>query len=238
MAILFASINPVAQLRGPQRNSAASVGPDPVHATAFIEAAGAGGITASVAEADSAIIARDLYLLKQTVSQYFMVDINASDQEHIKLVIDVLPHFVNLTSVSAGKVQSLAIRGHEKELEQTLMPLRDNNIATSALIAPDTSEVRAAAKLGLAAIEINSTAFAQARAEAQVEEYHRIKDALLAASHCGLKVFIGRELSFLSIRNFKQLQGIFAFTISRALAARALMCGYNQAVKQLLSIIS
>jgi len=236
MASLGVNIDHIATIR----QARGGKDPDPVHAAAIAELAGATGITAHLREDRRHVQDRDIYILKQVVSTHLNLEM-ALVPEIVKIAIDVLPYMVTLVPEKRQERTTeggLHVREHEKELTKTIETFRHNNILVSLFITPDLNEVKAAKRVGATHIEIHTGAYANATStESKMEEIGKIKDAALAAHHFGLHVNAGHGLNYQNVSEIAHLEHIEELNIGHSIIARAALIGLDMAVRDMIALL-
>src|SRR5690606_36112348 len=134
--------------------------PDPVRAAVLAEFGGADGITVHLREDRRHVQDRDVDLLMQTVRTGVNLEM-AVAPEIIDRAIDWHPMAVTLVPERREEVTTeggLAIGDREgrRGLEKGLDRLHAAGLRTSLFVDPDPDAIRAAAELGVAAVELHT----------------------------------------------------------------------------------
>jgi pyridoxine 5-phosphate synthase len=235
MAKLNVNIDHIATLR----QARGGKNPDPAAAAVMAEIAGAHGITAHLREDRRHMQDRDIYLLKQTVTTRFNLEM-AATQDMVRIALDVVPYMVTLVPEKREERTTeggLAIRGNEKDLTKIIEQLHDGNIAVSLFIDPDISEIKAAKRVGGLYIELHTGYYTNASGQAQIDELLRLRDAATAAMHHGLEVNAGHGLDYRNVGPVAAIPNIVDLNIGHSIIARAVLSGMKEAVAEMLAQI-
>jgi len=212
--------------------------PDPVAMAIAAELGGVDGIVAHLRDDRSDITDRDISVLKEVVQSHFNVAIALND-ELIKKIIKTLPDMVTLLPpVQAGvRGESLDVVNNLEYVEDVAAALRANNIVVSALIDLDVQQIRAAARAELDYVQFNTTALARVEDLGTMQDLlEKLRSAAVAANKLGLGVSIGRGLNYQNVREFDDLSFVEEVNIGKAIVARSLLVGVQQAVKEMKSL--
>ncbi len=214
--------------------------PDPVHAAAIAEMAGALGITAHLREDRRHIQDRDIYLLKQTVSTRLNLEM-AATEEMIKIAVDVLPHMVTLVPEKRQEKTTeggLAVREQEKELAKAIDTFRNNNILVSLFILPDINEIKSAKRIGATHVEIHTGPYSNApEGPARNEQLDDLKNAALFANKLGLHVNAGHGLNYQNVSAISRIEFMEELNIGHSVISRSVLVGMDTAVRDMVSLL-
>jgi pyridoxine 5-phosphate synthase len=108
-------------------------------------------------------------------------------------------------------------------------------------IDPQEDQVRAAAKLGLDAIEFHTGPYSHAFEEALRsrndqklrDEYEKLQKAAVLCGELGLEVRAGHGLTVQNVKALKKLPGICEFNIGHSIVARAILMGLEAATREM-----
>jgi len=235
MATLGVNVDHIATIR----QARAGKEPDPVHAAALAEMAGAKGITAHLREDRRHIQDRDIYLLKQTVATHLNLEM-AVTEEMVKIAVDVQPFMVTLVPEKREELTTeggLAVREHEKELAKAIETFRTNNILVSLFIIPDLNDIKSAKRIGATHVELHTGPYANAAlGAAQNEQLEELKNAALFASKLGLRVNAGHGLNYQNVTAIAQMNFVEELNIGHSIISRATMVGIDKAVRDMIAL--
>jgi pyridoxine 5-phosphate synthase len=212
--------------------------PDPVHAAALAEIAGAKGITAHLREDRRHIQDRDIYILKQTVATHLNLEM-AVTEEMVKLAVDVLPFMVTLVPEKRQELTTeggLAVREQEKELAKAIETFRNHNILVSLFIIPELNDIKSAKRIGATHVELHTGPYANsAVGAAQDEQLEQLKNAALFANRLGLHVNAGHGLNYRNVTAIARMNFIEELNIGHSIISRAALVGLDQAVRDMIA---
>ena len=238
MINLLINIDHVATLRNARRETF----PDPVHAAARCEAAGADGIVFHLREDRRHITERDVRLLKETVNGKLDFELS-TDDEVVAICCDVQPDLATLVPERREEVTTeggLDVRATRSRLETVIPRLYDAGIEqVSLFVEPDPDQIAAAAEVGANSIELHTGDFANARTEeARRTMAQRLADGAVAAHEAGLRVHAGHGLDYRNFSTFKELvPHVQEVSIGFAIVARAVLVGMDRAVREMRHIV-
>ena len=236
MARLGVNIDHVATLR----QARGAVYPDPVHAAAVAEQAGADQITVHIRQDRRHIQDRDLQLLIQTVQTRLNVEM-ATTREMVQVVSAVRPHQVSLVPERPDEITTeggLDVVTHRADVVRATGDLQEVGIDVSIFIDPDTPQIEATADVGIRNIEFNTAAYAETPDEAVArKELARLIDAVNLAHGLGLHVAAGHGLHYHNVQPLADHPYIEEFNIGHALIARAVFSGLAGAVQEMKRLV-
>jgi pyridoxine 5-phosphate synthase len=226
MARLCLCINQVAQLRLLNKKRE----PDPVNVAIAAEIAGIDGIVVQLGQNRSDITDRDLMVLKEVVKTHFNLAIPLNE-EMVKKAIQTLPDMVTLLPGVEDEATSLDLEANLEFLEEVAATLRANNIVVNALVAPESNQVRAAARAGMDYVQFNTYPFSLIDdLGTMTEQIERIRSVALAAHKLGLGVSAGRGLSYQNTREIGGIDVIEECNVGKAIISRSLLVGIDRAI--------
>src|SRR5512143_2045812 len=185
---LHINIDHVATVRQARRTDE----PDPVRAAVLAEMAGAHGITVHLREDRRHIQDRDVRLLLQTVRTGVNLELAAAS-DVLAIAVELRPMAATLVPEKRQEITTEGGLSITNDVGRAVAQLRAAGIRTSLFIDPDEDVIRAAARLGVEAIELHTGEFAEsfkqlhqggeAEVVAQVE---RLQHAAALARSLGL----------------------------------------------------
>lgn len=238
MIRLLINIDHVATLRNARREAF----PDPVHAAALCEAAGADGIVFHLREDRRHITERDVRLLKETVQGKLDFELS-TDPEVVRICCETAPHLATLVPERREEVTTeggLDVRTATTRLSDVSRQLRSAGIEEIAFfIDPDLEQVEASVDAGANCIELHTGDYATARTH---DERMAVLDRLAAASdrarELGLRVHAGHGLDYRNYPEFaRAVSHVEEVSIGFAIVARAILVGIDRAVRDMASIV-
>lgn len=218
--------------------------PDPVTAALIAELAGCHGITAHLREDKRHIQDRDIRLLRGTVTTKLNLKI-APTAEMLQFAINVQPDMVTLVPENRQEITTeggLNVAAKIDELAKVIMTLKNNDIAVSVFIEPETDQVKAAKKAGADFVEFNTGKYASACELGSMQEVDReisaITDMTVLARKYGLRIFAGQGLNYRNIGAIAAIEGIEELNVGHSIVSRAVFVGMERAVKEMLEQIN
>ena len=237
MAKLAVNVDYVATVRQARRAEE----PDPVTAAALAELAGAQGIVVHLREDRRHTQERDLNLLRQTVKTKLNLEM-AATQEMLKIALSVKPDMVTLVPERREEVTSeggLEVQLNRENLKKYVRLFKDADITVSLFISPDLDQIKAAQWVETDYIEVHTGPFCEARTISQrQEEFDRIHNAVKLAHKIGLGVKAGHGLDYRNIGWLADVAEIEEFTIGHAIVARAVLIGFDRAVREMVELVN
>lgn len=236
MAKLAVNVDHVATLREARR----AIEPDPVIAAALAELSGAEGVIVHLREDRRHIKERDLYLLRQTVKTSLNLEMAATD-EMVNIALDIRPDVVTLVPERREEVTTeggLNVLGQMDSIVQATKRLQKAGILISIFVDPEPDQIRASKeKVGADMIEIHTGIYCDAKGEERERELKRILEAVNTAHGLGLIVKAGHGLNYFNIQPLVGIKEIYEFSIGHSIVARAVLVGFERAVREMVEII-
>lgn len=233
---LGVNVDHVATVRQARR----STYPDPVIAAALAELAGAGQITIHLREDRRHIQDRDLRLLRETVQTLLNLEM-AATQDMVKIAYEHKPDVVTLVPERREELTTeggLDVNGQREHLAKVIKNLKDGDITVSLFIDPDLDQVRASHKLDADRIELHTGRYCEALNERDRErELGRIVDAAKAAARLGMGVAAGHGLNYENVQPIARIGEIDELNIGHSIVARAVLVGFERAVREMLELM-
>ncbi len=214
--------------------------PDPVTAAALAELAGAEQITIHLREDRRHIQERDLRVLRATVSTLLNLEM-AAIPEMVKIAYETKPDLVTLVPERREELTTeggLDLTVQRETILKVIKSLRDAEITTSVFIAPDVDQIKAAHRAGAERVELHTGRYAgSATLEERKEAVARLVDAAKFATKLGLGCAAGHGLDYDNVRAIAQVPEIDELNIGHAIVARAVLVGFDRAVRDMLAIL-
>ncbi|GIU08963.1 pyridoxine 5'-phosphate synthase [Shewanella glacialipiscicola] len=230
--LLGVNIDHIATLRQARGTSY----PDPVHAAAVAEHAGADGITIHLREDRRHIIDRDVYLLAKTLKTRMNFEC-AVTEEMLNIACEIKPTYVCLVPEKRQEVTTeggLDVAGQLDKITAAVTRLAAEGIQVSLFIDADKSQIDAAVASGAPLIEIHTGCYADAKTEAEEAiELARISEMAKYAHGKGLVVNAGHGLHYHNVKPIAAIPELYELNIGHAIIARAAIDGLATAVKDM-----
>ncbi|MEL4279236.1 MULTISPECIES: pyridoxine 5'-phosphate synthase [Shewanella] len=234
--LLGVNIDHIATLRQARGTSY----PDPVHAAAVAEHAGADGITIHLREDRRHIIDRDVYLLAKTLKTRMNFEC-AVTEEMLNIACEVKPTYVCLVPEKRQEVTTeggLDVAGQLDKITAAVSRLAANGIQVSLFIDADKTQIDAAVASGAPLIEIHTGCYADAKtAEEEAKELARISEMAKYAHGKGLVVNAGHGLHYHNVKPIAAIPELYELNIGHAIVARAAIDGLATAVTDMKALM-
>lgn len=234
MTNLLINVDHVATLR----NAREETFPDPVHAAARCEHAGADGIVFHLREDRRHITERDVHQLAATVQGKLDFELS-TEEEVVSICCDVGPDLATLVPERREEVTTeggLDVVAHQDRLRSVIDRLYDAGVEqVSLFVEPLPEQIEAAADVGANTIELHTGDFADAPTEdAQQTEADRLATGAQAAHDAGLRVHAGHGLNYRNLPRFRDcVPQVSEVSIGFAVIARSVLVGIDQAVRDI-----
>ncbi|UXK07592.1 pyridoxine 5'-phosphate synthase [Shewanella putrefaciens] len=234
--LLGVNIDHIATLRQARGTSY----PDPVHAAAVAEHAGADGITIHLREDRRHIIDRDVYLLAKTLKTRMNFEC-AVTEEMLNIACEIKPTYVCLVPEKRQEVTTeggLDVAGQLEKITAAVTRLAAEGIQVSLFIDADKTQIDAAVASGAPLIEIHTGCYADAKTEAEEAiELARISEMAKYAHGKGLVVNAGHGLHYHNVKPIAAIPELYELNIGHAIVARAAIDGLATAVKDMKALM-
>jgi pyridoxine 5-phosphate synthase len=236
MARLQVNVDHVATLREARR-----VGyPDPVVAAAMAEMAGADGITVHLRGDRRHIKERDLELLRQTVQTRLNIEM-AATPEMVKIAQQIKPHQVTLVPERPDELTTeggLDVIRARDAVQKAVSRLKEGDMQVSLFIDPDVEQIKAAHKLDVDTVELNTGRYCDAKFQVdRFHAYNNLVNAAKAAAKLNLVVAAGHGLHYHNVKDLHGISEIEEYNIGFSIVARAVLVGFDRAVREMVALL-
>ena len=215
--------------------------PEPVHAAAICENAGADGITIHLREDRRHIQDRDVYLLNHTIQTRMNLEM-AVTEEMVNIACEIKPAFVCLVPESREELTTeggLDVVTHKERIKEAVDRLTEAGIKVSLFIDADIEQIDAAKEVNAPYIEIHTGHYADATDEQeQAEELAEIIKGVEYADSLGIVVNAGHGLHYHNTAAIAAIPQIYELNIGHAIIARAAIDGLEKAVRDMIAIMA
>lgn len=214
--------------------------PDPVIAAGVAELAGAEQITIHLREDRRHIQDRDLRVLRDTVQTLLNLEM-AGTQEMVKVAYEFKPDMVTLVPERREELTTeggLDVSAQKDAMAKVVKNLKDGDIIVSLFIDPDLDQMKAAHRVSADRVELHTGRYCEARSEKERQrELSRIIDAAKASVKLGLGCAAGHGLNYDNVRPIARIAEIDELNIGHAIVARAVMVGFDRAVREMVELL-
>ncbi|NLW51017.1 MAG: pyridoxine 5'-phosphate synthase [Candidatus Brocadiaceae bacterium] len=236
MALLGVNVDHVATVRQARR----TYEPDPVWAAAEAQIGGADILTVHLRMDRRHINDRDLRLMRETVS----IDLNLEmslDPEIVDIALQTAPHMVTIVPENRQEVTTeggLDAIGQSARVEGAVRSFAERGIPVSLFIDPEEGQIRRAAELGVAMVELHTGAYANAASPGERQaRLTELADGAALGRQVGLTVNAGHGLTYANVAPVLCALRPHELHIGHSIIARALFVGIREAVHQMKEII-
>ena len=214
--------------------------PNVVQAAALAEQAGADLITLHLREDRRHIQDADVHILRGLLQTRMNLEM-AVTEEMIGIALQVKPQDACLVPERRSELTTeggLDVIGHFDKVKAACQRLGDAGIRVSLFIDPDERQIDAAKAAGAPVVELHTGAFADAESDTHTEaELNRIKRAVVHGAAAGLHVNAGHGLHYHNVQQIAVLPGVEELNIGHAIVAHALFVGWENAVREMKSLM-
>jgi pyridoxine 5-phosphate synthase len=214
--------------------------PDPVWAAALAEMGGADGITLHLREDRRHIADRDLQILRQTVTVKLNLEMACND-EVLTIACGVKPDQATLVPERREEITTeggLDICSQRGKVEKVVKTLQELGISVSLFLDPDPRQIEEAARLKVAAVELHTGQYAEAKSgPAQKGELEKLQSVGAMIRQLGMSLHAGHGLTYRNVRPIAQIEGMHELNIGHSIVARAIMVGFEEAVREMKRLI-
>ncbi len=222
------------------RNARGTTYPDPVEAALIAEGAGADQITVHLREDRRHITDRDVRVLRDVVKTRLNLEM-AATEEMLAIALETKPDMVTLVpekreerttegGLNCAQASPLLVRVTSR--------LTDAGIPVGMFIDPSIAQVEASKELGAPIIELHTGDYADATGSSRSEELERIRVAALHGDGIGLVVAAGHGLTRRNVAPLIRIPEIVEYNIGHAIVARAVLIGFEAAVREMADSLS
>jgi pyridoxine 5-phosphate synthase len=214
--------------------------PDPVAAAIAAQMAGADGITIHLRSDRRHIQDRDLIFLRGVVKTALNLEM-AATAEMLEIALKAKPDMVTLVPEREGEITTeggLDVQGNYEQLNQAIGKLQLDGRVVSLFVNPEEESIKTAAKLRTDYVEINTDSYASVKnVTEQIVQLERLEKMAALAHRLNLGINMGHGLNYRNIANLSQIPNIHEFSIGHAIVARAVLVGFEKAVKEMLELV-
>ncbi|MFM2343632.1 MAG: hypothetical protein RLZZ210_240 [Pseudomonadota bacterium] len=235
--ILGVNIDHIATLR----NVRGTTYPDPVTAAVLAEQAGADLITLHLREDRRHIRDEDLAKIKSVLKTKMNLEC-AVTQEMLDIACNAQPYNVCLVPEKRQELTTeggLDVRKNSDSIKDAICQLTENSIEVSIFIDPTIAQIEKAIDLGVKAIEIHTGEYAECtNGKNQEHAFKRILEASKFAHKHNIRVNAGHGLHYTNVQLIASIDEIQELNIGHAIVAHAVFVGWQNAIREMKSIIN
>jgi pyridoxine 5-phosphate synthase len=236
MVHLGVNIDHVATVRQARR----TYEPDPVWAATLAELGGADSITIHLREDRRHIQDRDLQILRQTVTVPLNLELS-TNAEIVDIACRTKPDQATLVPESRQEITTeggLDVVKHRAAVADAVKRLQDAGIVVSLFLDAEAKQLETAAALGATAVELHTGRYADARAgKPQDAELEKLRSGGALIRRLGLKLHAGHGLNYHNVKPVAAIEGMAELNIGHSIVARAIMVGFERAVREMKQLL-
>jgi pyridoxine 5-phosphate synthase len=132
----------------------------------------------------------------------------------------------------------LEITLNQEILQSYIKLIHEANIKVCVFINPDLDQLKAAYKVGVDLIEINTSKYASAFSNGKYKkELEDVSNIAKYAVKLNIEVMAGGGLNYMNIIPLAETREIFEFNVSHSFVARATLVGIERATKELKELL-
>jgi len=237
MAKLCVNVDHVATVR----QARLSFMPDPLEAALIAEKAGACGITIHLREDRRHIQDTDVSCIKRGIATKLNLEMAAAD-EIIAIALKTRPWQVTFVPERRRELTTeggLDVARGLSKLKKVTAEFRRKNIEVSMFIDPEPKQVEASVAAGASAVELNTAAYSEAKTKGQLSlELKKLDRAAKLTQKLGITTHAGHGLNIWNVGPIAAIPNIDELNIGHSIVARAVLIGFESAVREMLEAIS
>ena len=221
------------------RNARGSSYPDPLRAALAAERAGADGITAHLREDRRHIADEDIDALMSELELPLNLELAATDEmqaialRHRPHAVCIVPERREEITTEAG----LDAVGQRDRIAEFIRPLSDAGSRVSLFVGSDPAQIRCAAEIGAAVVELHTGTYCDAHYEGRLAdrdgELERLAAAASLAASLGLEVHAGHGLTYDTVKPVAALPEVIELNIGHFLIGEAIFMGLAEAISRM-----
>lgn len=207
--------------------------PDPAASAVLAELAGADGVSVGLRTDRRHVQERDVKVLRALIRGRLQVRIPPT-ADSLKVTVPIRPDGIVLVPerpdvVHQAQAHDLTVAG--PSISEASTVLREAGLEVLALVEPESEQVKAAHRLGLAGVSLLGTRLAAAREPATIEkETDAVDRCVQLARKLGLRVQVAHGLGLAALHRLSAVVRLHAVEVGQSVAARALHVGMERAV--------
>ncbi len=237
MAQLGVNIDHVATVRQARRTDE----PDPVWAAALAEIGGADCITIHLREDRRHISERDLRVLRQTVTVKLNLEM-ACEPEILAIACEVKPDQATLVPEKREEITTeggLDLCGQRDRVARTVDWLRQAGISVSLFVDPDPRQIEEATRWRRMPSSCTRGDMPRPRPQRRgTRNLENLKQIGAMVRQAGLALHAGHGLTYRNVLPIAAVEGMHELNIGHSIVARAIMVGFEAAVREMKRLVS
>jgi pyridoxine 5-phosphate synthase len=214
--------------------------PDPVHAAAVVELAGADGITVHLREDRRHIQDRDVGILRQVIKTRLNLEMSA-EKEIVNIALDIKPDEACIVPERREELTTeggLDVESERDKIGDVVGQLKSRGVVVSLFIDPVEKQIQLAREVNADCIELHTGKYALATEKKTVdEELARLRKAGKLAVKLGLQLNAGHGLDYRNVVPVAKIADMDTLNIGFSIVSRAVFTGLYGAVREMRQLI-
>lgn len=223
------------------RNARGGTEPSVLDAAIISQRAGASAITIHLREDRRHIKDSDLDEIKKNIQTHINLEM-AATPEMQKIALQKLPYSCCIVPEKRQEITTeggLDVFSQEEYIKDFINPLKKAGILISLFVDPNEKQIFSAHNAGADFVELHTGAFSNAFGkDSQKEEFENLKTAAALAQNLGLKVNAGHGLNYENVHTMHKIEGLVELNIGHSIISRAVFVGLEQAIEEMMDLIS
>ncbi len=179
--------------------------------------------------------------MRETVTVKLNLEL-ACNPDVLEIACQTRPDQATLVPESREEVTTeggLQLARHRTKVATALRRLQDAGVKVSLFLDPDPVAIDIAAELKADAVELHTGQYALAAdAATQAAELARLVEAGKRVVAARLALHAGHGLTYRNVRPIATIAGMGELNIGHSIVARAIMVGFEQAVREMKKLVS
>jgi pyridoxine 5-phosphate synthase len=222
------------------REAAGTTDADPVQAAFLAELGGADLLVCPINDEFRPLAEKDLRLLKALAKIPINVQMPVSEKA-VSVALALRP--ASVTLLPGGKSDATPQGGlnpstQSDELGKCIREFRSQAVVVGCFVEPLVPPIKAAAAVNADYVELSVQGYASApSAEARNEWMEQLRTGILAAAKLGLGVALSRGIHYRNALILAGLERVEEVHVGRAIIARSILIGMEQAVRDMAALV-
>jgi len=209
--------------------------PEPAALASEAVFGGADRVVVRLRESREPVRDRDVRVLRETALCGLEVEIEPVEAL-VDAALEVRPDQVVLRGPGDGGV--FESPGGNPALTEAIDAFRTADVPVAMIVPPDVPTILAAQETGIGFVRIDTGRYGRASTEdREVMAYRELAASARNAVEIGLRVEVGGALGERNVVRVAELMEVEQIVVGRALAARAVFCGLQTAVREMKELL-
>ena len=186
------------------------------------------------------LIDRDLRILRETVTVKLNLEM-ACNEEIIKIALSVKPDQATLVPERREEITTeggLDIITHKMRAADAVRRLQDADISVSLFLDPEARQIEEAARLKADAVELHTGQYAESRpGAARQNQLEKLETIGAMIRQSGMALHAGHGLNYHNVCSVAAIEGMHELNIGHSIVARAVMVGFQKAVREMKQLV-